>query len=216
MPRRRFDTNNYEFNKDGPIGVYLIHGFSNTTYEIKELAEFLANNGFHTIANNLPGHGTNINECNKVKYKDWIDKVTQDVAMLASTSEKIYVIGNNSSEFYSYLNESIGNTNSLEAKYSLTVNLLKTESAQVIEKDATASKFSIKYEAEYSLFNQNQKCTIFNKSIKTNSSYSAKSAGYSFGTDISQNEANIQNIQKNIGQFISSLNQINNFDSCLN
>ena len=93
MPTRRFDTNNYEFNKSGSIGVYLIHGFSNTTYEIKELAEFLANNGFHTIANNLPGHGTNINECNKVKYKDWIDKVTQDVAMLASTSEKIYVIG---------------------------------------------------------------------------------------------------------------------------
>jgi len=93
MPTRRFDTNNYEFNTGGSIGVYLIHGFSNTTYEIKELAEFLANNGFHTIANNLPGHGTNINECNKVKYKDWIDKVTQDVAMLASTSEKIYVIG---------------------------------------------------------------------------------------------------------------------------
>ena len=93
MPTRRFDTNNYEFNKNSSVGVYLIHGFSNTTYEIKELAEFLANNGFHTMANNLPGHGTNIGECNKVKYKDWIDKVTQDVAMLASTSEKIYVIG---------------------------------------------------------------------------------------------------------------------------
>ena len=129
---------------------------------------------------------------------------------------KIYVIGNNSSDFYSHLNESIGNTNSLEAKYSLTVNLLKTEYAQVIEKDATASKFSIKYETEYILFNLIQKCAIFNKSIKTNNSYSAKSAGYCFGTDLSQNEANIQNIQKNIDQFISSLNQINSFDSCLN
>ena len=89
----RFDENNYEFNKEGKDGIYLIHGFTNTTYEVKQLAEFLANNGFHTIANNLPGHGTNIDECNKVKYKDWIDKVTQDVAQLASVSEKIYVVG---------------------------------------------------------------------------------------------------------------------------
>ena len=93
MNTSRFDKNNYEFNKSSPLGVYLIHGFSNTTYEVKQLAEFLANNGFHVIANNLPGHGTNIDECNKVKYKDWIDKVTQDVAQLASVSEKIYVVG---------------------------------------------------------------------------------------------------------------------------
>ena len=93
MTTNRFDKNNYEFNQDSPLGVYLIHGFSNTTYEVKQLAEFLANNGFHAVANNLPGHGTNIDECNKVKYKDWIDKVTQDVAQLASVSEKIYVVG---------------------------------------------------------------------------------------------------------------------------
>ena len=88
-----FDKNNYEFNKKSPLGVYLIHGFSSTTYEIKGLAKFLANNGFHTVANNLPGHGTNVKECNKVRYTDWIDKVTQDVAQLASVSEKIYVVG---------------------------------------------------------------------------------------------------------------------------
>ena len=37
----RFDTNNYEFNKSSEIGIYIIHGFSNTTYEVKELAHFL-------------------------------------------------------------------------------------------------------------------------------------------------------------------------------
>ena len=45
---------------------------------------------------------------------------------------------------------------------------MKTEYAQVIEKDATASKFIIKYETEYILFNLIQKCAIFNKSIKRN------------------------------------------------
>ena len=42
----RFDTNNYEYNKSSPIGVYIIHGFSNTTYEVKEIAKFLETKGF--------------------------------------------------------------------------------------------------------------------------------------------------------------------------
>ena len=93
MNFRRFDKKNYEFNKDKPIGVYLIHGFSNTTYEMRELAEFLSKEKYHVIANNLPGHGTNIEECNKVKYTDWINKVSQDVAKLVSESKEVYVVG---------------------------------------------------------------------------------------------------------------------------
>ena len=65
-----FDENNYEFNTKSKNGVYLIHGFTNTTYETKKLAKYLADNGYYTVANNLPGHGTTIEECNRVKYKD--------------------------------------------------------------------------------------------------------------------------------------------------
>tara|TARA_Y100000590_G_scaffold19162_1_gene22708 strand:- start:746 stop:1267 length:522 start_codon:yes stop_codon:yes gene_type:complete len=93
MITKRFDTNNYEYNKKSPMGVYIIHGFSNTTYEVRALAKFLGENGFHTVAKNLPGHGTTIEECNRVKYTDWINHVKQDIAELASQSKKIYVIG---------------------------------------------------------------------------------------------------------------------------
>ncbi len=89
----RFDTNNYEFNKSSEIGIYIIHGFSNTTYEVKELAQFLGDKGFHTIANNLPGHGTTAEECNRIKYQMWLEHVTQDLANLISMSKKTYVIG---------------------------------------------------------------------------------------------------------------------------
>ena len=41
MKTTRFDSNNYEFNHNSKIGVYLIHGFSSSTYEMKLLAEFL-------------------------------------------------------------------------------------------------------------------------------------------------------------------------------
>ena len=93
MITERFDTNNYEYNKKSPMGVYIIHGFSNTTYEVRALAKFLGKNGFHTVAKNLPGHGTTIDECNRVKYTDWINHAKQDIAELASQSKKIYVIG---------------------------------------------------------------------------------------------------------------------------
>ena len=93
MITKRFDTNNYEYNKKSPLGVYIIHGFSNTTYEVRDLAKFLGKNGFHAVAKNLPGHGTTIEECNRVKYTDWVNHAKQDIAELSSQSKKIYVIG---------------------------------------------------------------------------------------------------------------------------
>ena len=88
-----FDEKNYAFNAESKNGIYLIHGFTNTTYETKNLAKFLANQGYHTVANNLPGHGTTIEECNRVKYHDWLTAVEQDMAALASKCDKIHIIG---------------------------------------------------------------------------------------------------------------------------
>ena len=90
----RFDTNNYEYNTKSKLGVYLIHGFSSTTYEVKQLAEYLSENGYYTIAKNLPGHGTTVHECNKVKYTHWLSQVKEDVAELSTKCEKIFIIGN--------------------------------------------------------------------------------------------------------------------------
>ena len=89
----RIDTNDYEFNKDCKIGCYIIHGFSSSTYETRELAQFLGDRGFHTITRNLPGHGTTVEECNRVKYSDWLSFVEQDVAEFSNDVDKICVIG---------------------------------------------------------------------------------------------------------------------------
>jgi len=90
----RFDKNNYEFNTSSKLGVYILHGFSSTTYEVKDLAKFLGNNGYCTVANNLPGHGTSVDDCNRIKFHHWIDKVKKDVAELSTKCDKIFVVGN--------------------------------------------------------------------------------------------------------------------------
>ena len=89
----KFDQNNYEFNKESSDGVYIIHGFTNTTYEVKELAEYLGKQGFHVIANNLPGHGTTPQDCNRHTHEDWMMAAEQDVAEMASKCKNIFIIG---------------------------------------------------------------------------------------------------------------------------
>ena len=88
-----FDSNNYQYNPESRDGVYIIHGFTNTTYEVKELARYLGEQGYYTVAHNLPGHGTTPKDCNRCKYTDWIEFVEQGVAEMSSQCANIYVIG---------------------------------------------------------------------------------------------------------------------------
>ena len=90
---RQFDTNNYEFNLNSKIGIYLIHGFSSTTYELKQLAKQFADQEYHVVLNNLPGHGTTLEDCNKSKYQNWLDYSKIEFAKLCSTSDKVFIVG---------------------------------------------------------------------------------------------------------------------------
>ena len=89
----RFDPNNYELNPESNIGIYLIHGFSSTTYELKLLAEVLADQGHHVVLNNLPGHGTNVDDCNKYQYNDWLDYSKIEFAKLCSSCDEVFIVG---------------------------------------------------------------------------------------------------------------------------
>ena len=90
---KRFDNNNYEFNTKNKIGIYLIHGFTSTTYELKVLATFLKNKNYHVVLNNLPGHGTTVEDCNNSKYQDWFDYSKIEFAKLCSQSDSVFIVG---------------------------------------------------------------------------------------------------------------------------
>ena len=88
-----FDTKNYQFNTKSRNGVYIIHGFTGSTNEIRELAEYLGNQGFYTRADNLPGHGSTPEDCNRCRYTDWIEFVEQGLAEMISRCDNVYVNG---------------------------------------------------------------------------------------------------------------------------
>ena len=87
------DSNNYNYNPESKNGVYIIHGFTNSTYETRDLAHYLGEQGFYTKAINLPGHGTTPEDCNRTKFTDWIEFTEQGVAEMSSRCDNIYVIG---------------------------------------------------------------------------------------------------------------------------
>ena len=91
--KKYFDPNNYTFNEESRNGVYIIHGFTNTTYETRELAEYLGSHGFYTKAINLPGHGTTPEDCNRVKYTDWLEYTEQGVAEMSARCDSVFVVG---------------------------------------------------------------------------------------------------------------------------
>ena len=87
------DSNNYVYNQESKNGVYIIHGFTNSTYETRDLANFLGKQGFYVVAKNLPGHGTTPNDCNKHTHEDWIMAVEQGVAEMSSNCNNIFIVG---------------------------------------------------------------------------------------------------------------------------
>ena len=89
--------------------------------------------------------------------------------------------------------------------YNLSIVSSSLVEAAVIEVDATASKFIIKHDLKYILYNTRSNCIILEKNIITKNSYFAKSAGYSFGTDLAEKELSIKTLHSNIDRFLGEL-----------
>lgn len=149
--------------------------------------------------------------CSNLEFVYKIDKKIESIKNKVAYS----ISGDDSDLIYSYLTRVFGPNKSEMAKYNLSLDIARYDIAQIIDKDATASKFSIKYEINYSLYNVKIECTIAKEKITTENSYESKSEGYSFGTDLSKKETADKTYQKNIDEFVASLSQLDNYNSCI-
>ena len=77
------------------IGVLLLHGFTATTVEVRELAFYLNKKGFTISAPLLPGHGTTYQDLNECKFSDWINRAEQAYLDLYH-KKKIVIVGGES------------------------------------------------------------------------------------------------------------------------
>lgn len=73
--------------------VLLIHGFTGSPFELKELAHCLNESGYSVDVPRLPGHGTVIEDMLTTRYQDWLRKVVDAYIDLKSKYKKVFVGG---------------------------------------------------------------------------------------------------------------------------
>ena len=74
-------------------GVLLVHGFTGSPSELRELGEILARDGCTVLGLRLAGHGTTPDELEKVTYTQWQDQVQEGVNRLRQCCDTVTVIG---------------------------------------------------------------------------------------------------------------------------
>ena len=80
-------------NKGSNTSVLLVHGFTASPWETKELGENLSEQGYNVYGVLLAGHGTDRSELRKTTWKDWYTSVKDAYEALDYISEKIFAVG---------------------------------------------------------------------------------------------------------------------------
>ena len=75
------------------LGVLLLHGFTATTVEVRDLAEYLNKKGCTVHAPLLPGHGTTPDDLNNRKFTDWIKCAEAAYLLLNNHVDQLIVGG---------------------------------------------------------------------------------------------------------------------------
>ncbi len=73
------------------VGILLIHGFTSSPKDFKELASFLARKNITVYVPLLPGHGTHPKDLKETSHKEWVNAVQQALNLL--NTEKKFVLG---------------------------------------------------------------------------------------------------------------------------
>ncbi|GAB6098793.1 carboxylesterase [Halanaerocella petrolearia] len=82
------------FFTGGDEACLIIHGFTGTPAHMRQLGEFLHQEGDYTVSGILlPGHGTSLEEMSKTDWQDWLEAVDQEYQKLAKDYSQVYVMG---------------------------------------------------------------------------------------------------------------------------
>ena len=75
------------------VGCLLIHGFTGTPYEMRELGQRLSAQGYTVLGPALAGHATTISNMLPTRWTDWYGSVTQAYDQLHAQCDTIFPIG---------------------------------------------------------------------------------------------------------------------------
>ncbi|OIO49193.1 hypothetical protein COX74_02005 [bacterium (Candidatus Gribaldobacteria) CG_4_10_14_0_2_um_filter_41_16] len=80
-------------DKKSTVGILMLHGFTSTPCQLKELADFLSDKGFTIYVPLLAGHGTSPKDLMNTTPEDWTNSVINAYLLLKQKVEKVVVVG---------------------------------------------------------------------------------------------------------------------------
>lgn len=87
-------ANPFFFNNNSRVGILLLHGFTSTPFQFKELAEHLTSKGLTVYAPLIAGHGTSPEDLIRTDPEDWKRSAERAYSKLKEKADRIVVIGN--------------------------------------------------------------------------------------------------------------------------
>jgi carboxylesterase len=81
------------FIPHGEVGCLLIHGFTGTPFEMREMGEYLGSCGFSSLGVRLFGHATLKEDLYRVRWRDWATTIEDGYQILSGIAPKIFIIG---------------------------------------------------------------------------------------------------------------------------
>lgn len=81
------------FWEAGPVGVFLAHGYTATTAEVRLFARRLFEKGYSVAGPLLAGHGSRPEDLNRVRWQDWVESGEKVYKQLSSRCDKVFLGG---------------------------------------------------------------------------------------------------------------------------
>jgi carboxylesterase len=79
--------------KRGDVCCLLIHGFTGSPWEMREMGEFLAEKNISVIAPRLPGHGTTPEDMFNTRWQNWYGEVEKSYNEAKKISKEVFCAG---------------------------------------------------------------------------------------------------------------------------
>ena len=79
--------------QDATTAALLVHGFTGTPWEMRPLADFLADAGIASLSVRLPGHGTTPEDLAGRRWQEWLGSVEQGFRILSEEFSSVFGMG---------------------------------------------------------------------------------------------------------------------------
>ncbi len=74
-------------------GVVVLHGFTGNPNSTRPLGQRLAAEGYRVEVPRLPGHGTDVRDLGRTRYRDWVEAAERVVEQVAASTDHLVLAG---------------------------------------------------------------------------------------------------------------------------